>query len=92
VDKGEKDGPRHGRAVAGWWGEVIEAFPNTAKILLITDPNSGVTDCSARELELWKAGSRNSHLKIRESDDVQVGNRSLPPVWRHFPKGLLTER
>ena len=46
VDKGEKDGVSRDMAVAvagGVVGRVIEAFPNTAKVLLITDPNSGWT-------------------------------------------------
>ncbi len=98
VDKGEKDGVSRDMAVAvadGVVGRVIEAFPNTAKILLITDPNSGVDVIVQRTRAQGIMEGRVEEFCIlkyvKKSDDVQVGDKVITSgLGGIFPKGLLT--
>ena len=98
VDKGEKDGVSRDMAVAvaeGVVGRVIEAFPNTAKVLLITDPNSGVDVIVQRTRAQGIMEGRVEEFCIlkyvKKSDDVQVGDKVITSgLGGIFPKGLLT--
>ena len=98
VDKGEQDGVSRDMAVAvaeGVVGRVIEVFPNTAKVLLITDPNSGVDVIVQRTRAQGIMEGRVEEFCIlkyvRKSDDVQVGDKVITSgLGGIFPKGLLT--
>jgi rod shape-determining protein MreC len=97
VDKGEVDGVSRDMAVTvaeGLVGRVIEVFPNTAKVLLITDPNSGVDVIVQRTRAQGIMEGRVEEFCIlkyvRKSDDVQVGDRIITSgLGGIFPKGLL---
>lgn len=97
VDKGERDGVSRDMAVAaadGLVGRVIEVFPNAAKVLLITDPNSGVDVIVQRTRAQGIMEGRIEEsciLKyVKKSDDVQVGDRIITSgLGGIFPKGLL---
>lgn len=97
VDKGERDGVSRDMAVAvaeGVVGRVIEVFPNAAKVLLITDPNSGVDVIVQRTRAQGIMEGRVEEfcvLKyVKKSDDVQVGDKIITSgLGGIFPKGLL---
>ena len=98
VDKGEMDGVARDMAVAvaeGLVGRIIEVFPSTAKVLLITDPNSGVDVIVQRTRAQGIMEGRVEDfcvLKyVRKSDEVQVGDKVITSgLGGIFPKGLLT--
>ena len=98
VDKGERDGVSRDMAVAvadGLVGRIIEVFPNAAKVLLITDPNSGVDVIVQRTRAQGIMEGRVEEFCIlkyvRKTDDVQVGDRVITSgLGGIFPKGLLT--
>jgi rod shape-determining protein MreC len=98
VDKGEKEGVSKDMAVAiadGLVGRVIEVFPNTAKVLLITDPNSAVDVLIQRTRAQGIMEGRVEELCIlkyvKKSDEIQVGDRVITSgLGGVFPKGLLT--
>jgi len=97
VDKGEIDGVSRDMAVAvaeGLVGRVIEVFPSAAKVLLITDPNSGVDVIVQRTRAQGIMEGRVEEfctLKyVRKMDDVQVGDKVITSgLGGIFPKGLL---
>jgi rod shape-determining protein MreC len=97
VDKGERDGIARDTAVAaaeGVVGRVIEVFPNTAKVLLITDPNSSVDAIVQRTRTQGILEGRLEefcNLKyVRKGDDVQIGDRIVTSgLGGIFPKGLV---
>jgi rod shape-determining protein MreC len=81
-------------AADGVVGRVIEVFPNAAKVLLITDPNSGVDVIVQRTRAQGIMEGRIEEsciLKyVKKSDDVQVGDRIITSgLGGIFPKGLL---
>jgi rod shape-determining protein MreC len=98
VDKGEKEGVSKDMAVAvgeGLVGRVIEVFPNTAKVLLITDPNSAVDVIVQRTRAQGIMEGRVDEFCIlkymKKSDEVQVGDKIITSgLGGIFPKGLLT--
>lgn len=97
VDKGDKEGVSKDMAVAvadGVVGRVIEVFPNTAKVLLITDPNSSVDVIVQRTRTQGIMEGRVDEaciLKyVKKSDEVQVGDKIITSgLGGIFPKGLL---
>ena len=97
VDKGEKDGISRDMAVAvaeGVVGRVIEVFPSASKVLLITDPNSGVDVIVQRTRAQGIMEGRVEEFCIlkyvKKSDDVQVGDKIITSgLGGIFPKGLL---
>jgi rod shape-determining protein MreC len=98
VDKGDKDGVSKDMAVTvadGVVGRVIEVFPNTAKVLLITDPNSAVDVIVQRTRAQGIMEGRVDEFCIlkyvKKSDEVQVGDKIITSgLGGIFPKGLLT--
>ena len=98
VNKGEKDGVAKDMAVVtsdGVVGRVIEVSLNTAKVLLITDPNSamdvivqrsrtqGIMEGKVEEVCVLKY--------VQKNEDVQVGDKVITSgLGGIFPKGLMT--
>jgi rod shape-determining protein MreC len=98
VNKGEKDGVAKDMAVVtsdGVVGRVIEVSPHTAKVLLITDPNSamdvivqrsrtqGIMEGKVEEVCVLKY--------VQKNEDVQVGDKVITSgLGGIFPKGLVT--
>jgi rod shape-determining protein MreC len=97
LDKGSADGVRKGMAVLtplGVLGRVIELTSQTAKVLLITDPNSGVDVVVQRTRGRGiVSGSLDNGpiLKyVKHGEDVQVGDRLITSgLDGVFPKGIL---
>ncbi len=97
VDKGEADGVSKDMAVTaaeGLVGRVIEVFPNTAKVLLITDPNSAVDVIIQRTRAQGIMEGRVEEFCIlkyvKKSDEVQAGDKIITSgLGGIFPKGLL---
>ena len=98
VDKGENDGVAKDMAVVaadGVVGRVIEVSKNTAKVLLITDPNSAVDVIVQRSRSQGIMEGKVEEaciLKyVQKSDDVQVGDTVITSgLGGIFPKGLVT--
>ncbi len=98
VNKGRKDEVSKDMAVVGAdgvVGRVMEVSARTAKVLLITDPNSGVDVILQRSRsQAILEGKRDETciLKyVQKSDDLQVGDRVITSgMGGIFPKGLLT--
>ena len=98
VNKGEKDGVAKDMAVVtsdGVVGRVIEVSLHTAKVLLITDPNSamdvivqrsrtqGIMEGKVEEVCVLKY--------VQKNEDVQVGDKVITSgLGGIFPKGLMT--
>ena len=98
VNRGEKDGVAKDMAVVtsdGVVGRVIEVSLNTAKVLLITDPNSamdvivqrsrtqGIMEGKVEEVCVLKY--------VQKNEDVQVGDKVITSgLGGIFPKGLKT--
>jgi len=98
VNKGEKDGAAKDMAVVtseGVVGRVIEVSLHTAKVLLITDPNSamdvivqrsrtqGIMEGKVEEVCVLKY--------VQKNEDVQVGDKVITSgLGGIFPKGLMT--
>jgi rod shape-determining protein MreC len=98
VNKGEKDGVAKDMAVVtseGVVGRVIEVSLHTAKVLLITDPNSamdvivqrsrtqGIMEGKVEEVCVLKY--------VQKNEDVQVGDKLITSgLGGIFPKGLMT--
>jgi rod shape-determining protein MreC len=98
VNKGEKNGVAKDMAVVtsdGVVGRVIEVSPHTAKVLLITDPNSaldvivqrsriqGIMEGKVEEVCILKY--------VQKNEDVQVGDKVITSgLGGIFPKGLMT--
>ena len=97
LNKGSADGLRKGMAVVtpmGVVGKVVTVTRRTAKVLLLTDPNSGIDVLVQRTRSRGiVSGSLESGTVLKymkRSEDVQEGDRlvtsGLDDV---FPKGLL---
>jgi rod shape-determining protein MreC len=98
VNKGEKDGVAKDMAVVtseGVVGRVIEVSLHTAKVLLMTDPNSamdvivqrsrtqGIMEGKVEEVCVLKY--------VQKNEDVQVGDKVITSgLGGIFPKGLMT--
>jgi rod shape-determining protein MreC len=97
VDKGEREGVSKDMAVAvgeGLVGRVIEVFPNTAKVLLVTDPNSAVDVIVQRTRAQGIMEGRVDEFCIlkymKKSDEVEVGDKIITSgLGGIVPKGLL---
>jgi rod shape-determining protein MreC len=97
LDKGSADGVRKGMAVltpVGVVGQVVAVTARTAKVLLLTDPNSGVDVLVQRTRSRGiVSGSleNGTVLKyVKRSEDVQEGDRLITSgIDGVFPKGMM---
>jgi len=97
LDKGTADGLRKGMAVVtplGVVGQVISVTSRTAKVLLMTDPNSGIDVLVQRTRSRGiVSGSLESGtvLKyVKRSEEIQEGDRLITSgIDGVFPKGLM---
>jgi len=97
IDKGVKDNIRKGMAVvspAGAVGQIVSVAPKSAKVLLLTDYNSGVDVIVQRSRTRGiVAGSLEGrpHMKhVRRSEGVEEGDRLVTSgLDGIFPKGFL---
>ncbi|MGZ8433201.1 MAG: rod shape-determining protein MreC [Candidatus Binatia bacterium] len=97
LNKGSADGVRKGMAVVtplGVIGKVVSVTGRTAKVLLLTDPNSGIDVLVQRTRSRGiVSGSLESGtvLKyVKRSEDVQEGDRLVTSGLDNvFPKGML---
>lgn len=97
IDRGTSDGVVIGAAVVehnGLVGQVIAAAPNTAKILLITDPASGVDgiiqDTRARGIVEGAGPSQCRWRFVVREDEVRVGDRVLTSGMDGiYPRGVI---
>src|ERR1043166_4369383 len=97
LDKGSADGVKRGMAVVtplGIVGQVVYLGPHTAKVLLVTDPNSGVDALvqrtRARGIGSGSVASGTIMKYVRRSDDIQEGDRLITSgLDGIFPKGLM---
>jgi len=97
LNKGSADGVRKGMAVVtplGVIGKVVTVTRRTAKVLLLTDPNSGIDVLIQRTRSRGiVSGSLDSGTVLKymkRSEDVQEGDRLVTSgLDAVFPKGLL---
>jgi len=97
LDKGSSDGIRKGMAVVtplGVVGQVVSVTPRTAKVLLLTDANSGidvlVQRTRARGIVSGSLENGTVLKYVKRSEDVQEGDRLITSgVDGVFPKSLL---
>ena len=97
LNKGSADGLRKGMAVVtpmGVVGKVVTVTGRTAKVLLLTDPNSGIDVLVQRTRSRGiVSGSLESGTVLKymkRSEDVQEGDRLVTSGLDNvFPKGLL---
>ncbi|MGH7930235.1 MAG: rod shape-determining protein MreC [Candidatus Binatia bacterium] len=97
LDKGSADGIRKGMAVVtplGALGRVIELGSQTAKVLLIIDPNSGVDVVVQRNRArgIVSGSLENGPIMkyVKHGEDVQVGDRLITSGMDGvFPKGMM---
>ena len=96
LDRGEKDGIRRNMGVItpdGVVGKIIEAYPNTSQVLLLTDKESGVgakLADSGIQSPVGGVGERLLAMKyIPNEDDVNMGARVVTSgMDRIFPRDL----
>lgn len=97
LDKGSADGVVKGMAVvspAGVVGQVVSVTSRSARVLLLTDPHSGVDVIVQRSRARGiVAGSLDNGPVMKyakRSEDVEIGDRVITSgVDGLFPKGLL---
>jgi rod shape-determining protein MreC len=97
IDKGSSDGVRKGMAVVtplGVVGQVVGVTSHAAKVLLLTDPNSGIDVLVQRTRSRGiVSGSLDSGtvLKyVKRSEDIQEGDRLITSgIDGIFPKGMM---
>lgn len=97
LDKGSADGVRKGMAVVtplGVVGQVVSVTPRTAKVLLLTDPNSGidvlVQRTRARGIVSGSLENGTILKYVKRSEDIQEGDRLLTAGTDGvFPKGMM---
>jgi len=97
LDKGSADGVRKNMAVVtplGVVGQVVAVTPHTAKVLLTTDPNSGIDVLVQRTRSRGiVSGSLETGtiLKyVKRCEDIQEGDRLITSgIDGVFPKGLM---
>jgi rod shape-determining protein MreC len=100
VDKGKYNGIKPGMVVLspkGLVGSVVEASENTAKILLINDPNQGVSAIVQRSRQEGLVnGTLGTNLIMRylpDDADISVGDVIVTSeLSQIFPKGILVGR
>lgn len=96
LDRGEKDGIRKDMGVItpdGVVGKIIDAFPNTSQVLLLTDAKSGVGAKLADSGIQSPVGGMGEPLLTMKyfpnDDDVSVGARVITSGMDHiFPRDL----
>lgn len=103
LDRGSNHGIRPGLAVinaAGLIGQVIESGPNTSRVLLITDPVSGVDSLiqasRVRGIVQGAGNEQCSLLYVERGTEVRIGDRlvtsGLDGVFpRGVPVGVVTQ-
>jgi rod shape-determining protein MreC len=97
LDKGSADGVSKGMAAVtplGVIGQVVAVTPRTAKVLLLTDPNSGIDVLVQRTRSRGiVSGSLETGtiLKyVKRSEDIQEGDRLITSgIDGVFPKGMM---
>ena len=97
LNKGAADGVRKGMAVVtplGVVGQVVSVTKHNAKVLLLTDPNSGVDvlvqRTRTRGIVSGSLGNGTIMKYVKRSEDVREGDRLVTSgVDGVFPKGLL---
>ena len=97
LDKGSADGVRKGMAVVtplGVVGQVVSTAAHSAKVLLITDPNSGVDvivqRTRARGIVSGSLENVTIMKYVKRSEDIQEGDRLITSgLDGVFPKGLM---
>lgn len=97
LNKGSADGVGKGMAVVtplGVVGKVVSVTGRTAKVLLVTDPNSGidvyVQRTRSRGIVSGSLDSGTVLKYVKRSEDVQEGDRLVTTGMDSvFPKGLL---
>jgi rod shape-determining protein MreC len=97
LDKGSADGIRKGMGVVtplGVVGQVVSVTARTAKVLLLTDPNSGIDVLVQRTRSRGiVSGSLETGtiLKyVKRSEDIQEGDRLITSGTDGvFPKGMM---
>jgi rod shape-determining protein MreC len=97
LDKGSSDGIRKGMGVVtplGVVGQVVSVTARTAKVLLLTDPNSGIDVLVQRTRSRGiVSGSLETGtiLKyVKRSEDIQEGDRLITSGTDGvFPKGMI---
>jgi rod shape-determining protein MreC len=97
IDKGSAHGVRAGMSVVtplGVIGRVVEVTAQSAKVLLVTDPNSGIDVIvqRTRARGIVSGSLENSTILkyVKRSEDVQVGDRLITSgLDGIFPKGLM---
>lgn len=100
IDKGRYNGIRSGMAVIspqGLVGSIIECLDNTSKVLLINDPNQGISSIVQRSRqEGLVSGTLGSNLIMRYLPDdaqIKVGDIIITSeLSQVYPKGLLVGR
>jgi rod shape-determining protein MreC len=97
LDKGSADGVRKGMAVVtplGVVGQVVAVTPRTAKVLLLTDANSGIDVLVQRTRARGiVSGSLENGIVlkyVKRSEDIQEGDRLITSGTDGvFPKGMM---
>jgi len=97
LDKGSADGIRKGMAVVtplGVVGQVVSTTSRSAKVLLITDANSGVDvlvqRTRARGIVSGSLENVTIMKYVKRSEDIQEGDRLITSgLDGVFPKGLM---
>lgn len=97
LDKGSSDGVRKGMAVVtpmGVVGQVVTVTSRTAKVLLLTDANSGVDvivqRTRARGIVSGSLDNGTILKYVKRSEDIQRGDRLITSgIDGVFPKGLM---
>lgn len=97
LDRGSVDGVSKGMAVVtplGVVGQVVAVTPRTAKVLLLTDPNSGVDvfvqRTRARGIVSGSLENGTIMKYVKRTEDIQEGDRLVTAgVDGVFPKGIV---
>lgn len=97
LDKGIRDGVRKGMAVVtplGVVGQVVSVTAHSAKVLLLTDPNSGVDvlvqRSRARGIVAGSLDEGPVMKYVKRSEEIHEGDRLITSgLDGVFPKGLL---
>ncbi len=97
LDKGSTDGVRKGMAVMtplGVVGQVVAVTARAAKVLLLTDPNSGVDvlvqRTRARGIVSGSLDNGTTLKYVKRSEDIQEGDRLVTSgLDGIFPKGIV---
>jgi rod shape-determining protein MreC len=100
IDKGRYNGIKPGMVVVsprGLVGSIAESADNTSKVLLINDPNQGISSIVQRSRqEGLVSGTLGTHLIMRylpEDAQIIVGDVIVTSeLSRIYPKGLLVGR